>query len=146
MNPLLLQSHDKQLIEQPTQILEYSTLHYIDPRSLDLYQTSQTFTDPLSSHIDVHIQDHINTRQFESNQPITPIRRHKRKRAQTTRPYEKRTHALVACDSCRKLRLRCEKKEDSDFCVRCIDGNKEDCIFNKGRKRGRKPGSKNKQK
>ncbi|CAJ0763547.1 20684_t:CDS:2, partial [Entrophospora sp. SA101] len=66
--------------------------------------------------------------------------------AQTTRPYEKRTHALVACDSCRKLRLRCEKKEDSDFCVRCIDGNKEDCIFNKGRKRGRKPGSKNKQK
>ncbi|CAJ0762260.1 23579_t:CDS:2 [Entrophospora sp. SA101] len=103
MNPLLLQSHDKQLIEQPTQILEYSTLHYIDPRSLDLYQTSQTFTDPLSSHIDVHIQDHINTRQFESTQ--------------TTRPYEKRTHALVACDSCRKLRLRCEKKEDSDFCV-----------------------------
>ncbi|CAJ0925678.1 4691_t:CDS:2 [Entrophospora sp. SA101] len=67
MNPLLLQSHDKQLIEQPTQILEYSTLHYIDPRSLDLYQTSQTFTDPLSSHIDVHIQDHINTRQFESS-------------------------------------------------------------------------------
>nr|CAG8463884.1 1162_t:CDS:2 [Entrophospora candida]CAG8536768.1 12226_t:CDS:2 [Entrophospora candida] len=126
MNPLLLQSRD----EQPTQILEYSTLQYIDPRSLDMYQTSQTFTDPLSSHID----------------PITPIRRHKRKRAQTTRPYEKRTHALVACDSCRKLRLRCEKKEDSDFCVRCIDRNKEDCIFNQGRKRGRKPGSKNKQK
>nr|CAG8491120.1 6601_t:CDS:10 [Entrophospora candida] len=74
--------------------------------------------------------------------------RRQRKKAKGKEPYVKRNHSLNACDPCRETRLRCEKKEGSDFCDRCIDEKRKQlCIFNKSsKKRGRKKGSKNRPK
>nr|CAG8463905.1 1163_t:CDS:2 [Entrophospora candida] len=83
--------------------------------------------------------------QPQKDQQTTPIRRRQRRKPQK-HPYEKRKHASIACNPCRKARLRCEKKDDSLFCNRCIETN-EKCIFDKNpKKRGRRCGTRNKSK
>nr|CAG8463864.1 1161_t:CDS:2 [Entrophospora candida]CAG8536745.1 12225_t:CDS:2 [Entrophospora candida] len=87
-------------------------------------------------------QSHSHHRQQpQKDQPTAPIQRHQQRKTQ------KRTHALAACNSCRRLHLRCKKKEDSAFCNRCIETRREEsCIFEIPKKRGRKYGSKNRPK
>ncbi|CAJ0925675.1 4690_t:CDS:2 [Entrophospora sp. SA101] len=103
----------------------------------DTYQTnSQSQSHQTHSH---HRQ------QPQKDQQTTPIRRRQRRKPQK-HPYEKRKHASIACNPCRKARLRCEKKDDSLFCNRCIETN-EKCIFDENpKKRGRRCGTRNKSK
>nr|CAG8480852.1 8195_t:CDS:2 [Entrophospora candida] len=123
-----------QQLEPISQLPNYPDLYTYPSNEQPVYTTSQPELKSDAPSITTNIQP---------NKDKKPRKKPRKK----TEPYIKRTHARIACNLCRKNRLRCEeKKEGSSSCNRCIGENVQCILDENPGKRGCKLNSKNKPK